>query len=601
MEESGVRFRIRSPDADPLLLLYDGAADTVPSRIAPRSAGQRHGAIYEAFVGGAGAGQLYNWALDPARPLIDPCALALAGPTRYGDKSNLPPLHDANRGARFKSIAVRAPPPYDRPRPYTARADTVIYELHVRGFAGTYAGLVRRLPYLRDLGVTALELLPTMECDETEARGEGLVNFWGYSPLSWFAPNARYAAGADPIAEFREMVAACHEAGLQVFADVVYNHTGELGTDGPTWHHKALDRDVLYDTVDKTGCGNTVRAGHPVVRERILESLRWWHRYLGVDGFRFDLASVLAAGDGVLIREIETDPWLRDAVLIAEPWDAGGGYLVHRWPGGDRWMVWNDRFRDDVRRTWLGHSDPRALARRLTGSSDLHGAGPLRSVNFITSHDGFTLLDSVSYERRHNEANGEDNRDGHAHEVSANFGVEGQADGAAVTAARDQARKNLVATLLLVPGVPMLLAGDERGRTQQGNNNAYCQDNAISHIDWAADDPEFRDFVKQLLGVRRETAALRRTTYLDEGDATWFAPQRADVDATEEAPDWETAQAFGVAFDDVVILVNFSGHEVSFSLPAGAWKVAATTAPGNPGTAKSVTALRRTAPDSGAS
>jgi len=585
-----VRFRVRSPAADPSLLLYDDASDREPARVLGPAEGRRRGPVVEFRVEGAGEDQLYNWALEPERPLVDPCALALAGPARYGDKTDLPPLEEANRGARFKSIAVRPPPPWRTPRPGTARADTVLYELHVRGFAGTYAGLADRLDDLRELGVTALELLPVTECDETEVRrGRDLVNFWGYSPISWFAPNARYARGTDPIGEFRAMVASCHDAGLQVVADVVYNHTGELGLDGPTWHWRALDGDVFYLAEDRTGCGNTVRCAHPVVRARVLESLRWWHCYLGVDGFRFDLAAVLAAGNGVLIREIESDPWLRDALLIAEPWDAAGAYLTDDWPGGGRWMVWNDRFRDDVRRAWLGGGDPRSLATRLTGSSDLNGDGPPRSVNFVTSHDGYTLLDCVSYERRHNEANGEDNEDGHRHEVRANFGFEGPTDDPATREARDRARRNLVATLLLAPGVPMLLGGDERGRTQRGNNNAYCQDNDISHVDWDRDDPAFRAFVGRLLHVRRETPALRRERYLRPAATRWFAPDGGELD-------WDDAGAFGLAFDDVALLVNRTDADVEFELPAGRWRVlVATAGDGNPGAANSITALRRAA------
>jgi len=587
----GTTFRVVCRGTETLLLqLYDSVAAHAPARTLTLDARtNRQGEIWEILVPDVGEGQLYTWAVDPAFPLLDPCSLALAGPTHFGADESLPPLKEANRGARFKSVVVAPPPPLDWQRPHRPRDETVICELHVRGFTradggGTFRDLALRAPYLRDLGVTAVELLPVQEFDETEVRrAPGLRNYWGYSPIAWLAPQRRYAAAAaetlGPLHEFREMVRAFHEAGLEVILDVVFNHTGELDSEGPTWSLRGLADDLYYlrevhtgEYMNLTGCGNTVRAQHPTVRAIIRHALRWWVHGMGVDGFRFDLASVLARDihgrmlrKPSLVREIEEDPWLRETHLIAEAWDAADGYLVGSWPGGPRWGVWNDRFRDDVRRAWLDDDgDASQLATRLAGSSDLfERVGPLRSVNYVTAHDGFTLLDAVSYADRHNGANAEDNRDGHAHEVSANHGVEGPTDDPEVRAARDRARRNLVASLLLAQGIPMLLAGDELGRTQQGNNNAYCQDNAISWLDWSGleRDRDFHRFVKGVIRFRHATPSLHRRRFLKEEDVSWFAPDGGAVDWKE--------RAFGYHLrPDVVVLVNLAGKPIAFTLPA---------------------------------
>jgi len=401
------------------------------------------------------------------------------------------------------------------------------------------------------------------------------------------------------------MTEALHAAGIEVILDVVFNHTGELREGGPLWHFKALDRERFYlvqprtgALADLTGCGNTVRAQHPAVRAVILQALRWWVHGLGVDGFRFDLAAILARdGDGAimpdppLLREIEEDPLLAGVKLIAEAWDAADGYLVPAWPGSARWAVWNDRFRDDVRSAWLrdGERAPE-LATRLCGSSDLFRTSPLRSVNFVTAHDGFTLRDAVSYDRKHNLANGEGNRDGHTHPISSNHGVEGPADDAGTKAARDRARRNLVACLLLAQGVPMLLAGDEMGRTQVGNNNAWCHDGPLTWVDWTGLDRDaaFGRFVKGLLRLRRECNALRRTTFLeggDAGDVAWFGPDGG-------APSWNHGPAaFGYRLSglgahtgagrdepDLLVLVNLEDASRAFVLPEGSWRLRVDTA-----------------------
>jgi len=578
---SGTHFRVLCRDTDTLhLLLYDGVADRKPARtVTIEARSHRHGEIWEVFVPGAAEGQLYAWARDPERPLLDPYALLTAGP----GPEELPPLKEANRGARFKSVVV-GPPAVSWERPSTPRHASLVYELHVRGFTrggsgGTYRDLAAKAPYLRDLGVTAVELLPVHQFDEHEVRrAPGLVNFWGYSPIAWLAPHRQYAT-EEPIAEFREMVRAFHAAGISVILDVVFNHTGELDSEGPTFSWRGLADEVYYlrelrtgEYANFTGCGNTIRAQHPAVRALIRHALRWWVHGMGVDGFRFDLASILARDvygaitkKPPLLREIEEDPWLRETALIAEAWDAADGYLVSSWPGAPRWSVWNDRFRDDVRRAWLKpDGDAALLATRLSGSSDLFTAfGPLRSLNYVACHDGFTLLDAVSYSRKHNDANMEDGRDGNANEICANHGVEGTSEDPAVHGARDRARRNLVATLLLAQGVPMLLGGDEIGRTQRGNNNPYCQDNGISWVDWSGmeRDREFLRFVRGLIAFRRETPALMRDRFLTDADVTWFGADGGGVD-------WPS-RTFGYHLQpDVVVLVNLTDEAVSFRLPA---------------------------------
>jgi glycogen operon protein len=389
------------------------------------------------------------------------------------------------------------------------------------------------------------------------------------------------------------MVRAFHAAGLEVILDVVFNHTGELDSEGPTWSWRGLADDLYYlkelrtgEYVNLTGCGNTVRAQHPTVRALIRHALRWWVHGMGVDGFRFDLGAILARDvDGEvtkkppLLREIEEDPWLREAHLIAEPWDAASGYLVGSWPGGPRWSSWNDRFRDDVRRAWLRPAGAAGvLATRLCGSSDLFRDGPQGSLNFVTCHDGLTLLDVVSYERRHNEANLEDGRDGNAHEVSANHGAEGPSDDPAVRRDRERARRNLVATLLLAQGVPMLLGGDELGRTQRGNNNAYCHDSELSWVDWTGleRDRAFHRFVRGLIRFRRATPALMRRAFLTDADIAWFAPGGGEVA-------WAQG-AFGYHLKpDVVVLINLTETEASFTLPARKLELVADTAAAPPG------------------
>src|SRR5262245_41016521 len=486
---------------------------------------------------------------DPRDVLIDPYATALTGGGRWGvaEEDGDPPWRSLSQRNEFDWQGTRPP--------RIPLVDKVIYELHVRGFTrdassgvakpGTYLGLIEKIPYLKELAVTTVELLPVYEFDELENRnvnpltGERLYNFWGYSPLCFFAPKAAYAAnGRDgaQVAEFKTMVREFHRAGIEVFLDVVFNHTGEgaLPPGAPSLSLRGLDNAVYYlidpatgKYLDYTGCGNTINSNHPVVRILIIDALRYWVAEMHVDGFRFDLASILSRGrDGeVLARppvleRIAADPVLADATLIAEAWDAAGLYQVGTFPGWGRFAEWNGPFRDEVRHFVRG--DPGftgRLAVRLAGSADLFehsGRTPAHSINFVTCHDGFTLADLVFYDRKHNEANAEGSHDGLDDNVSWNCGVEGPSNDPAVRALRARQQRNFLTLLLLSQGTPMLLAGDELGRTQGGNNNAYCHDNAISWLDWGGLETRsdlFR-FVKTMIAFRRAHPVLRQRDFL---------------------------------------------------------------------------------------
>ena len=428
--------------------------------------------------------------------------------------------------------------------------DSIIYELHVRGFTrhpssqvrcpGTFKGVTEKIPYLKRLGITAVELMPVTEFNENETTfvnpqtGERLKNFWGYSPLSFFAPKSGYSSDLEaPLNEFRDMVKALHRAGIEVILDIVYNHTAEGGADGPTTSFRGIDNTIYYlldpwtrAYLNFSGCGNTCNCNHPIVRNLIMDALRWWVVDMHVDGFRFDLASILGrdANGQVLanppvVEMIAEDPVLADTKIIAEAWDAAGLYQVGNFSPHHRWAEWNGRFRDDVRAFMCGHPGMvPALATRIAGSSDLyqrHGRRPCNSINFITSHDGFTLADLVSYNEKHNLSNGENNRDGDNHNLSWNSGVEGPTTDKKILALRSRRIRTMAVILLLSQGVPMLVAGDEFGRSQQGNNNAWCQDNAISWLDWslAEKNREQVRFFRKLIQLRKSHPIFRRDDF----------------------------------------------------------------------------------------
>jgi glycogen operon protein len=510
--------------------------------------------------GPAGPGNRF----DPNTVLLDPAATALSDSARWGERRE--PFEHVTA---TRSVYLRRPFHWgeDHP-PLTPLEDTVVYEAHVRGFTchpsslvarpGTFTGLVEKIPHLKGLGVTAVELLPIHEFDETDCpftnpyTGRKNRNLWGYNSIAFGAPKAAYAArGAahEQVTEFREMVRAFHAAGLEVYLDVVFNHTGEGDDRGRTYSFRGLDNQLYYMIgpdgryLNFSGCGNTLNCNHPVVRHLLLDCLRFWVADMHVDGLRFDLASVMGRDyqghvlvEPPVVELIAEDGVLAGTKLIAEPWDAAGLYQVGGFPFGRRWSEWNGRYRDEVRRFWRGEPGmAAALATRLCGSADLYeasGRRPWHSVNFVTCHDGFTLWDLVSYDRKHNWANGEGDRDGVDENYSWNCGVEGPTDDPAVLALRRRQARNLIATLLMSQGVPMLLAGDEFLRTQGGNNNAWCQDNEVGWVDWtlAARNADFLRFVRGMIALRRRHPALRRRRFVRDGDVQWHGlrPGRPD-------------------------------------------------------------------------
>ncbi|GHT53164.1 glycogen operon protein GlgX homolog [Spirochaetia bacterium] len=465
----------------------------------------------------------------------------------------------------------------DSPLNYPLRF-SVLYETHVRGLTahpqsgvehpGTYKGVIEKIPFFKDLGVTSLEFLPIQEFNANELfainprTGKQVTNYWGYSTAAFFAPKGSYAADKSPggqVREFKEMVRELHKAGLEVILDIVFNHTAEGSERGPTLSFRGLDN-VIYYMLDEnkryyknySGCGNTMNCNHPVVRSFILDCLQYWVTEMHVDGFRFDLGSILGRDqqgklmeNPPMLERIAEDPLLSSTKIIAEAWDAGGAYQVGWFPGG-RWAEWNDRFRDDMRRYWRGDpKETRHLATRLAGSSDLYlrdGRKPFHSINFITSHDGFTLKDLVSYKGKHNEENGEENRDGGDYNYSTNNGIEGYSVNPAIEGVRIRLLKNFIATLMVSLGTPMILGGDEFGRTQGGNNNAYCQDNETSWYDWSLleKNAELYRFVKMMIAFRRRHPGFMRPEFYTGHDGNYNAiPDISWFDEEGETPDWE--------------------------------------------------------------
>ena len=500
-------------------------------------------------------------------PLIDPYARALAGDFLPADDRLIRPP---------KCVVVDEAFDWQGDRHLRRNlSETIIYEMHVRGFTqasgsdveypGTYLGVIDKIPYLKSLGVTAVELMPVHEFPILNCWGmkDEHPNYWGYDPLVFFAPHRGYAASSEPgaqVIEFKQMVRALHQAGIEVILDVVFNHTAEGNELGPTLSFKGLENRVYYMLENGggryrnlSGCGNTINGNHPIVREMIFLCLRHWVLNYHIDGFRFDLASILNRdrnGDLVpnppVVEAIAEDPLLADTKIIAEAWDAAGAYQVGSF-SNVRWSEWNGRYRDDVRRYWRGDTGMvGALATRLAGSSDLYessGRRPYHSINFITSHDGFTLNDLVSYADKHNEANGEGNRDGENHNNSANYGVEGPTNRQAIAGVRSRQVRNMLATMLLSNGVPMLLMGDECRRTQLGNNNAYCQDNEISWFDWklVEQNADLLRFYQALVSFRRNQPTVRRRRFLTGAPAGPGAlPDVSWYDALGRALDWQS-------------------------------------------------------------
>ena len=629
----GVNFVLFSRHATGVRLeFYQSPGDSSPSRIIDLDpVRHRTGDVWHVWVRGIPAGQLYGYRVEgpyqpeeghrfnPHKLLLDPYARAIAGVENwdflaargYDSSSKLIDLSFStvdNAGTTPKCIFTHDHFDWERDSPPKHSAsDTVIYETHVRGLTihsssgvahpGTFAGLTEKIPYLQDLGVTAIELMPVLDFNENESNrvnpitGKRLKNYWGYNPVAFFAPKQSYRIGGahgQQIEEFREMVKAFHRAGIEVILDIVLNHTAENDELGPTISLRGIENSIFYMLQGNglryyknfSGVGNTLNANHPVVREFVRNVLRYWVMHMHVDGFRFDLASVLGRDEhgnilrnAPLLEEIAEDPILRDIKLVAEAWDAGGAYQVGNF-STKRWTEWNGRFRDDVRRFWVGDAGMIGpFASRICGSSDLYqisGKGPDSSLNFVTCHDGFTLNDLVSYKRKHNDENGEFSRDGSDANNSDNCGVEGPSQDAAVEGMRSRLIKNFLLTLFVSRGVPMLLGGDEFRRTQRGNNNAYCQDNEVSWFDWSLLEKhkEIHRFTRGMIAFRRAHPVLRKEDFYTDADIQWFAPNGA---APQWADPWQKSFAcliLGQTEPDLFLLFNADTRSVDFYLPA---------------------------------
>jgi glycogen operon protein len=647
---AGVNFALFSENATRVeLCLFEGPGGRETARL---PLGERTDQVWHVYLPSARPGLRYGYRVhgpwdparghrfNPAKLLLDPYARAIDGTVQWDDavfdyelgrpEGDLRPDGRDSAPHVPKSVVVDTAFTWGGDRPLrTPWSQTVIYELHVKGFTithpdvprplrGTYAGLATPagVAHLRDLGVTAVELMPIHQfVSDRHLQDKGLTNYWGYNSIGFFAPDYRYAAtrGHAPgshVAEFKTMVKTLHEAGIEVILDVVYNHTAEGNHLGPTLAFRGIDNAAYYRLVaddpryymDYTGTGNTLNMTHPRTLQLIMDSLRYWIQEMHVDGFRFDLASALARELhdvdrlGAFFDIIHQDPVISRVKLIAEPWDLGeGGYQVGNFPV--LWAEWNGLYRDTVRAYWKGdEGQAGALGYRLTGSSDLYGPDgrrPYASINFVTAHDGFTLHDLVSYNDKHNEANGEGNRDGHGHNLSWNHGVEGPTTDPAITALRERQKRNFLATLLLSQGVPMLCGGDEMSRTQGGNNNAYCQDNETSWLDWRLDGHAraLLEFTRFVIRLRRAHPVFRRRQFFfgrpihgsEVKDLTWIRPDGREM--TEE--DWTNphTRCFGLRLagdaiaerdeagepvrdDTFLVLLNAHHEPVEFLLPA---------------------------------
>ena len=640
---AGVNFALFSAHAEAVFLcLFDDDAAHEVERLPLSECTDQ---VWHGYLPHARPGQAYGYRVhgpydperghrfNPHKLLLDPYAHAYAGAFRWTDahcgyrvgqtRGDLTFDRRDNAWAMLKSCVVDPAMAWGDDRaPRTAWSDTVICEVHVKGFSamnaavpaplrGTYAGLAHpaSIAHLQRLGVTAVELLPVHEfIDERMLVQNDLVNYWGYNSIGFFAPAARYAGGTNPLAEFRAMVRRLHAAGIEIILDVVYNHTAEGNEFGPTLSFRGIDNASYYRLGepsgrgynDVTGCGNTLNMAQPRALQLVLDSLRWWVTEMHVDGFRFDLATALARDGGgfdpgsAFLDALRQDPVLAAVKMIAEPWDMTAWETGHFPPGI---AEWNDRFRDAARGFWLTRGTSSGeLARRITASSDLFrhsGRVPQASINFITAHDGFSLADLVAYQGKHNEKNAQDNRDGNDDNRSVNCGVEGPTADVEVHALRGRLQRALLATLLIAQGVPMLPAGDGEGRTQDGNNNAYCQDNPLSWVDWEHADTGLADFTQRLIALRRIYPAFRRTRWFDgsptavgDRDLLWLWR-----DGTEMTPErWENgdSQCFGfligrIAADETALLVLINGGDagVAFTLPepsGSAWSLLLDTA-----------------------
>jgi isoamylase len=675
-DRKGVNFALFTENATSVeLLLYEATGSKEPKERIPFK--EKTGDIWHAYLPDLLPGQLYAYSVDgpfdpasgrrfnPNKALIDPYAKAIGGTIDWSDaifayrvgadEADL--SKDERDSGPLLPKCVVIDPSFDWEGDQLLRtpwSETIIYELHVKGFtqrhpevgrdaAGTYAGLASPavVRYIKSLGVTAVELMPVHQhVDDKTLVDKGLKNYWGYNTIGFFAPDCRYSSSGvlgQQVTEFKQMVKALHKAGVEVILDVVYNHTAEGSHLGPTISFRGIDNLAYYRInpenpryyLDFTGTGNSLNVRHPMVIKLIMDSLRYWVQEMHVDGFRFDLASTLARelfevdSLSTFFQVIQQDPVISQAKLIAEPWDVGpGGYQVGNFP--HLWAEWNGKYRDTVRRFWRGDEGQLAdLAYRLTGSSDLFrgtGRTPFASINFVTCHDGFTMADLVSYDHKHNEANGESNRDGSDGNFSANYGAEGPTDDPRINAIRTRQRMSFVLTLLVSQGVPMLRGGDEVGMTQMGNNNAYCQDNEMSWVDWDLSEQAkaFLEFVRKAIHIRREHPVFRRRKFFQgekvfghARDLLWLQPNGSEM--TGEAWADKGLRSVGavllgdaineynergerIADDTFTLLLNSDANPVEFTLPkiGDKWAVVLRTSSslGQDGEARSGETLR---------
>lgn len=645
--EGGVNFSVFSRNATKVFLeFYSASEDSEPyAQVEFSPSENRTGDIWHAFVPGIKPGSLYLFRVDgPFEPskghrfnvhqrLFDPYAKTITPVSVF---YNLPPdysapldkndvEHGKNQRAKVfpKCVVIdnenfdwQGDRPINRPL-----SESVIYEVHLKGFTagknagvscpGTYAGFIEKIPYLKDLGITAVELLPIFEFDEFEnsnvnpRTGERMKNYWGYSTINFFSPKASFAADKTPggcVNEFKTLVRELHKAGIEVILDVVFNHTAEGNEHGVALNFRGFENSVYYTLVGShkeyymnfSGCGNTMNCNHPIVRNFIIDSLRYWVLNYHVDGFRFDLASILGRGqEGDLLKfppltnAIAEDPVLGKTKIIAEPWDAGGAYQLGGFPGGRRWAEWNDRFRDDIRRFWRGDEYVSTnAATRISGSSDLFtisGRAPYHSINYVCCHDGFTMNDLVSYNGKHNDENGEGNRDGSDSNWSYNHGYEGPTLNPVIEKMRNRQMRNYMLTLLISQGTPMLLGGDEFRRGQQGNNNAYCQDNDISWFDWGncSLNSALVSFTRKAIRLRKDHPVFRRTEFFKgsmagkKPDIQWYAADGSN-------PDWSKISRFlafrllgtfnsgagKISDNDFFIAANTDRQDIMLRIPA---------------------------------
>ena len=627
--EAGIHFSLYSEHATAVeLCLFENAASTTESQRIDLKKGAD--SVWRAHVPNLKAGCLYGYRVhgpyrpaeghrfNPSKLLLDPYAKALGRTLQWNEAvQSVPPdasdQHDqppnTQDSAPYAPLAKVIDTSFDWGEdrlPETSWEETVIYETHVKGITqqhpdipeelrGTYAGLASEpvLEHLTRLGITAIELLPVHQiADEYHLHKKGLTNYWGYNPLLLFAPDIRFARRdtANPLTEFKSMVRTIHQAGIEVILDLVFNHTAEGDLHGPTVSFRGIDNAVYYRTDPShpvrysnfTGCGNTFNLHHPQVRQLVLDALRYWVNEMHVDGFRLDLAVTLGRGresfepEGTFFKSIQEDPDLSRVKWIAEPWDLGpDGYQLSSFPNG--WLEWNDQYRQTIRKFWRGDShQAESLTKRVSGSLDLFGSKgrpPYSTVNYITSHDGFTLEDLVTYEHKHNEANGENNHDGHNGHDSCNYGVEGPSDDPGLKALRQQQKRNLLATLLLSAGTPMISGGDEIGRTQQGNNNAYCQDNPINWYDWnlKEDQKSFVEFTQLIIQLRKRFPSTQTSRQ-------WFQADGQTIDPhAQESFDVQCLGCFSFENENTALLIlwNGGGQNCDFMIPGDSrsWEV----------------------------